>query len=122
MDFNEAIKAHSAWKQRLNAYAARPDGSLKPSDLERDNLCDLGRWIQGEGKTLYAAWPEFAALKTHHAEFHKSAGTVLRRIAAGTYRKEELALGGSSAYSTSSGACVSAIMALKQKMASAAAS
>jgi hypothetical protein len=52
MDFDEAIKAHSAWKMKLSTYLKKPDGSLKPSEIQVDNKCQLGQWIYAEGARL----------------------------------------------------------------------
>jgi hypothetical protein len=50
MDFDEAIKAHSAWKFKLSGYLRKPDGSIKSADVVVDNKCALGQWIYGEGQ------------------------------------------------------------------------
>lgn len=113
MDFDAAIKAHSAWKMKLSGYLRHPDKSLKAVEVEPDNRCDLGKWIYGEGAAM-AARPEYATLKEHHARFHKAAAAVVRKADAGQDTAEETALGGKSDFAASSTAVISAIMAMKR--------
>lgn len=49
MNFDQAIAAHGAWKQKLSDYLVKRDGSLKALDVSLDNKCPLGQWIHGEG-------------------------------------------------------------------------
>lgn len=115
MDFNEAIKAHGAWKFKLAQYLSKPDGSLKSDDVQQDNRCDLGKWIYGEG-AKFSNLPEYATLKTEHAKFHKCAADVVKRADSGKSVSEEVALGSKSEFATTSSAVVSAIMGIKRKV------
>jgi hypothetical protein len=115
MNFDEAINVHSAWKQKLNTYLAKPDHSLKVADVEADNKCALGQWMQGEGQK-HSALPEFSKLRTDHARFHKAAAAVVKKADAGEKVAGETALGAHSEFATASTAVVAAIMALKKKL------
>lgn len=115
MDFDEAIKAHSAWKMKLSNYLAKPDGSLKIAEVEVDHKCPLGQWIHGEG-VKWSSLPEYDKLKTQHAHFHRAAANVIRHADLGMNTSEETALGGSSEFSTASADVVSAIMWMKKKV------
>lgn len=114
MDFNEAIKAHSAWKMKLSNYLKKPDGSLQSSEIKQDNKCALGMWIYGEG-TKWSSLPEYSTLKVEHAKFHKAAADVVTRADSGQDTSEETSLGGKSEFSMDSSSVVSAIMAIKRK-------
>lgn len=114
MDFDEALKAHSAWKMKLSIYLKNPDKSLKASDIQVDNKCALGQWIHGEG-AKYASLPEFITLKAEHAKFHKAAADVVLKADSGQSITEEIALGSGSVFSQSSTQVVTAIMKMKQK-------
>lgn len=114
MDFNAAILAHSAWKRKLTQYLAKPDKSIDPAELEKDDRCDLGRWIYSEGKKL-ASDPTFKELTKEHADFHKAAADVVRRANAGKSVSEEVALGARSPYARATTAVVHALSVLKQK-------
>jgi nitric oxide synthase oxygenase domain/subunit len=114
MNFDDAIRAHAAWKMKLSRYVQQPNGSLKPSDIEVDNRCALGQWIHGEG-AKFARIPEYATLKSEHARFHRAAADIVRKADLGHNVSDALALGSNSAFGASSSAVVSAIIALKRK-------
>lgn len=113
MDFDEAIKAHSAWKMKLSSYVGKPDGSLKAADVAVDNKCALGQWIYGEG-SKHSALPEFSTLKTEHAKFHKCAASVITQADSGKSVTEEIALGSKSEFSIASSNVVAAIMKMRR--------
>lgn len=115
MDFDEAIKAHSAWKLKLSSYLRKPDGSLKATDVQVDNKCQLGQWIYGEG-AKHSSMAEFTTLKSEHAKFHKAAAEVVKKADSGQDTSEETALGSKSAFSSASSAVVNAVMAMKRKV------
>ncbi len=116
MNFDDAIKAHSAWKTKLAQYLHSPDGSLKPEEIAPDNKCALGQWIHGEGAS-HASTPDYATLKSEHATFHKAAADVVRRANLGQKVSEDVALGGNSPFASASMNVVSAIMAMKRGLA-----
>lgn len=114
MDFDEAIKAHSSWKLKLSSYLRKPDGSLKVSEVQVDNKCQLGQWIYGEGMK-YSSLPEYQTLKNEHTKFHKAAANVVMKADSGQNVSEETAIGGTSDFSVASSTVVSAIMSMKRK-------
>lgn len=114
MNFDEAIAAHSAWKMKLSTYLRKPDGSLKPADIQVDNKCALGQWIHGDGSKFKAS-PEYETLKNEHAKFHKAAAEVVKKADSGQSTAEETAIGSKSDFGKASTAVVTAIMAMKKK-------
>ena len=119
MNFDEAIAAHSAWKQKLAVYLAKPDKSIDSGKLAQDNQCDLGKWIHSQGSAL-ASSTTFQELKKEHANFHLAAADVVRKADTGQTVSEEISLGAKSAYSTCSSKVVSALMKMKKENANAA--
>ena len=113
MDFDQAIAAHSAWKQKLSEYLRKRDGSLKSAEVALDTKCPLGQWIHGEG-SKYVKLSEFTTLKTEHTRFHKAAADVVRHADSGKSTSEEIALGSKSEFANASSAVVMAIMAVKK--------
>jgi methyl-accepting chemotaxis protein len=80
-DFDAAISAHIDWKMKLSKYLANPDGSLDHTKVCVDNACALGKWIYGAGSKYQELNPStFLALKESHAEFHKTAGEIIKLI------------------------------------------
>lgn len=114
MGFDEAVKAHVQWKMKLSNYLRKPDGSLKPSDIQVDNKCALGQWIYGEG-TKWGTMPEYGTLKSEHAKFHKAAAGIVLKADSGQTVTDEIAFGGTSDFSITSHNVVSAITAMKRR-------
>ncbi len=113
MDFRRAIDAHVQWKSKLAAYIAKPDGSLHAATVARDDQCELGKWLHGEGQK-FAAKAEFQKLVADHARFHRAAGDIIRKADSGEKVNEEISLGGKSEYSAASGSVVTALMHMEK--------
>ncbi len=116
MDFDYAISAHSSWKGKLRSYLAKPDRSMSGADVAKDNSCDLGKWLYGEG-AKFSNLPEYQAARSEHARFHKAAADIIHKADSGQNVVEETALGAKSDFASASSAVVSALMALKSKLA-----
>ena len=83
VDFDAIIDAHQAWKQKLrNAIQGGSEKNLNADDVCKDNLCALGKWIYGPGKS-YENSEAYEPLRKSHAEFHTCAGDILRKAQAG---------------------------------------
>ncbi|MGC2208947.1 MAG: CZB domain-containing protein [Candidatus Korobacteraceae bacterium] len=115
MNFDEAITCHTKWKMKLASYLAKPDHSLTAAVVESPSQCDLGKWINGEGKK-HSSLPEFAAMVSGHTAFHKAAAEVVRKADSGQKVGEEIALGAKSEFAAASSAVVRSLMALKSKI------
>lgn len=116
MNFKDAITAHALWKMKLTNYIKKPDGSLKPSEIEPDNRCELGKWLHGEGKK-HSASAEYKQLVEIHAKFHKAAANIVRRADAGENVSEDVALGAKSEYAHISGEITKLLMNMEKSKA-----
>jgi hypothetical protein len=110
MNAETAIKAHVQWKAKLRAYLQAPNKSLNPVEIEKDNNCELGKWLHGEG-ARHAGKQTYKDLVVEHAKFHKAAADVVRRADSGKKVLEETILGNSSTFSSVSGRVVELIIA-----------
>jgi Chemoreceptor zinc-binding domain len=80
----QAVEAHLAWKRRLDDYlAGRSAEELKPEVICQDNLCVLGKWIHGPGKTRLGEYQLFRQLIDEHSKFHYHASKVVAAHQAG---------------------------------------
>ncbi len=113
MNFDDAIAAHIKWKVRLAQFI---DGTsqekLQSATVAQDDLCELGKWLRGEG-AKFAALPKYRDLLDKHANFHACAGDVVRRVENHDRAGAKAALGG--AFATASKETVMAIMDLKKE-------
>ncbi|WIM06675.1 MAG: CZB domain-containing protein [Candidatus Nitricoxidivorans perseverans] len=115
MNFDDAIAAHIKWKVRLSQFI---DGTstekLQSANVCKDNLCDLGKWIYGEG-VKYKPLPHYQDLVKKHANFHICAGEVVKKVEGNDKAGAKAALGG--AFAAASKETVTAIMDLKKEAA-----
>ncbi len=78
--FDDAVAAHIKWKIRLSQFI---DGTstekLDSNVVCQDNQCALGKWIYGDG-TAYQSAAHYGELKTRHANFHRCAGEIVRKV------------------------------------------
>lgn len=112
MNFDDAISAHIKWKARLSRFI---DGTgaerLDSATVCKDNLCDLGKWIYGEG-AKYNAVPHYTDLVAKHANFHRCAADVVRKVEANERPAARAMLTGE--FSVASKETVTAIMEMKK--------
>jgi hypothetical protein len=113
MNFDQAIACHVQWKAKLSAYLNHPDHSLNAGDIAKDDRCDLGKWLRGEGQK-FAKLPEFARLVADHAHFHSAAADIVKKADTGVAVNEEVALGSKSEYAAASNAVVTSLMRMKK--------
>ena len=114
MNFDDAIKAHASWKQKLANYLVKPDGSIDVATLATDNRCTLGQWIHQEA-AKYVSDGLFAELRREHADFHRAAADLVRRADAGERVSQEAALGAKSFYGKCSSRVVQLIMDMRRR-------
>jgi methyl-accepting chemotaxis protein len=93
LNFDGVLKAHLAWKQKLRDFMAGKGDPIDPAVVERDDKCELGCWIHGDGRVLDAD-ATFVKLRDVHAKFHNSAAKIVRFHLAGDSRSAMSLLGG----------------------------
>ncbi len=115
MDLDEAVKAHAAWKMKLQTYLRHPDKSIDAADVGRDDSCPLGKWLHGDGKGQISGLPEYKALVSEHARFHRAVGDAIALADSGRDVQEEHVLGWDSEFAAASRNVVTAIVQIKKK-------
>lgn len=115
-DFDTAISAHIDWKMKLSKYLQKPDGSLDHNKVCLDNACMLGKWIYSEGQSFSKTSPHlFESVRLSHAEFHKTAGEIIRLINSGDKARAEKMLDSKGPYIAVSEKTITLIQQLKQE-------
>ena len=113
MNFDDAIAAHIKWKVRLSQFIDGTSSEKLSSDtICKDNLCDLGKWIYGEG-AQYKKAPHYQDLVKKHANFHLCAAEVVKMVEKGDRPGAKNALSGE--FAAASKETVTAIMELKKE-------
>lgn len=113
MDLDHAILAHYEWKNKLRA-AISNQSHLDAATLARDDACEFGRWLHGEGGKLHGRKPEFTALLQKHKAFHVEAGKVAVQINARHYEEAAHMVENGTPFGTASLSVGMAVNALKR--------
>lgn len=114
MDLDSAMQKHMEWKVTFRTVISKQE-QMDASTIAKDNCCELGKWLHGEGKTQCGSLASYATALSKHAAFHVEAGKVASAINAKKYTEAEAMLGGSSAFAAVSGEVGVAIMRLKKE-------
>jgi len=78
LSLKQALDAHQAWKHRLqDELTGQSPAPLVISEVASDCNCELGKWLQGQGKKEYRKLAEYSKAVKAHADFHISAAEVL---------------------------------------------
>lgn len=78
LDLKQVLDVHMAWKDRLqHKLNGTSLENISIAVVAQDNQCELGKWLHGPGRELYAALPEYDELRKSHADFHLCAGEIL---------------------------------------------
>lgn len=77
-----AIGAHGLWKGRLLNAVQTGNCEHDPSKVERDDVCEFGKWLKQGIDAASKASPDFATAKAAHERFHHEAAKILRLVAA----------------------------------------
>jgi hypothetical protein len=75
MNYDEMILAHDRWKIRLR-NAITKNEQIDATLVGKDDQCELGKWIYGDGKK-YATSDAYKDLKIKHAKFHAAVSQVI---------------------------------------------
>ncbi|MDH4283970.1 MAG: CZB domain-containing protein [Gallionellaceae bacterium] len=112
ISFDDAIAFHIKWKVRLSRFIEGTSmEQIESTTIRKDNLCDLGKWIYGEG-AKYKAFPAYQDLVKKHADFHLHAGEVVKLVESNDRAGAKRAISGS--FTAASKETVKAIMDLRQ--------
>jgi methyl-accepting chemotaxis protein len=107
MDFDVLILAHSTFKRRFHEHL-RGKHELDVETVRQVTLCNMGRWLIGEGQK-YKDLPEYQALVVKHARFHDMAADVLERAATLAENEALKLVGPDTDFERASRECVAAI-------------
>lgn len=112
-EFDEALAAHKAWLEKLDAFTRGQQGDAIDLDTASDfNHCGLGQWLNREREELVGL-PSFAELDKTHKLFHTVAGDVICLVREQQVRMAELMLKGM--FTDLSADIVRLIQAIKQE-------
>lgn len=114
MDLEQAIQKHAEWKIKFRAAMTRHE-TMDAATIGKDNCCELGKWLHGDGRTLFRSLPSYLTCVSHHAAFHTEAAKVAQLINAKKFVQAEALLENETAYAVASSQVGMAIMRLKKE-------
>lgn len=113
MNLDNAAAAHALWKTKLRAAIAKQT-QLDVVTLSRDDCCELGQWLHGEGKSSYGRLAAHGECMHKHLVFHSEVTKVARVVNAGRYGEAETLLGVGSGFAKASSALSVAFLKLRK--------
>ncbi len=74
-----ALRSHNSWKPRLLSSIATGKADIPPTIAACDDRCDFGRWLYSpEVGPQIRTSVSYQVIRRLHADFHRSAGQVIR--------------------------------------------
>ena len=113
MNLDNAITAHAQWKMKFRGAIAAKQ-AMDASTIAKDNCCEVGKWLHGEGRTAWGSKPEFVTLIERHKVFHVEAGKVATAINSKHYDLATKMIDSSTPFAAASSAVGVAILGLKK--------
>ena len=110
------MELHAEWRIKLR-HAISNQEQLDAAAISKDDGCQLGHWLYGQGKASMDRSPDFQSLIEAHRGFHAEAGRVAGLINARQYAEAEQALRKGTRYAAASDTVRDAIYALNKRVA-----
>jgi hypothetical protein len=114
MDLNNAAQTHAQWKVKLRAAIAKQQ-KMDVVTLSRDDCCELGQWLHGEGRTQFGRLGSHGDCVKKHVTFHSEVAKVATAVNAAHYQAAENMLGAGTPYAQASSALAVAFMHLRKE-------
>ncbi|CRL15230.1 CZB domain-containing protein [Phaeobacter italicus] len=94
-EIQKAIRAHGMWKLRLKTAISSGSSDATPEVVGCDHLCEFGKWLYDDTMpTEILNGKPYQVVKRLHAEFHQTAGEVLKNALDGNASKSKELLDG----------------------------
>ena len=78
-----AIRDHCSWRERFEfSIDGIPSDRFDISKAGDHNICQLGKWLVGDG-LKFSNCPGFAELSATHVEFHNAAAQIVKLLGDG---------------------------------------
>lgn len=114
MDLNNAAQTHAQWKVKLRAAIAKRE-QMDIATLSRDDCCELGQWLHGEGRAQFGRLVSHTDCVKKHVVFHAEVAKVAMAVNAARYQAAETMLGAGTPYAQASSAMAVAFMNLRKE-------
>jgi len=113
MNLDNAVHSHAQWKLRFREAILNKE-HVDAEVIARDDCCEVGRWLHGEGALHWGERAEFLEARAKHKAFHVQAGLIAQLINSGEMPAAERALESGSTYARASSEVAICLIALKR--------
>lgn len=113
MDLNTAVQKHAEWKTKLRSAIAKQE-QMDVTTLSRDDCCELGQWLHGDGRAQFGKLPAHTDCVHKHQAFHNEVAKVATAVNAKRYTYAEGLLGAATPYAKASSALSVAFLQLRK--------
>lgn len=101
MNLDNAVQTHAHWKTKLRSAISKHE-QLDLMTLSRDDCCELGQWLHGEGKSRYGKLNSHANCVHKHVVFHSEVTKVAKAVNANQFDAAESMLNAGTSYAKAS--------------------
>jgi methyl-accepting chemotaxis protein len=115
MDLDQAIQKHTEWRMKFRTAMSNKE-TMDALTIGKDNCCELGKWLYGDGKKECGSLSAFEPCVAAHRNFHVEAGKVAAAINAKKFEEADKMIGSGSGYLKASTVTGGAILKLKQEL------
>lgn len=113
MNLDNAVQTHALWKTKLRTAISKRE-QMDLITLSRDDRCELGQWLHGEGKASYGGLASHADCVHKHLAFHREVTKVARAVNARQFDTAEGMLNASTPYAQASSALSVSFLQLRK--------
>jgi hypothetical protein len=114
MNLDNAVQTHAQWKMKLRAAISKHE-QLDIETLSRDDKCELGQWLHGEGKASYGRLSCHGDCVEKHLAFHVAVTNIAKAVNAKEFDKAEAMLNAGTAYAKASSALSVSFLQLRKE-------
>lgn len=114
MNLDNAVQTHAQWKTKLRSAIAQ-HAQLDLVTLSRDDCCELGEWLHGEGKASYGRLSSHADCVHRHVVFHSEVTKVAKAVNSRQFEMAQSMLNAGTTYAKASSALSVAFLQLRKQ-------
>ena len=113
MNLDSAFQTHALWKIKLRAAISKRE-QMDLITLSRDDCCELGIWLHGEGKIHFGQHAAHLDCIHKHLDFHSEVTKVGKAVNAQQFSAADAMLNAGTPYAKASSALSVSIMQLRK--------
>jgi methyl-accepting chemotaxis protein len=114
MNLDNAVQTHAQWKTKLRSAIAKHE-QMDLLTLSRDDCCELGQWLHGDGKASFGRLHAHGDCVNKHLVFHSEVTKIAKAVNARQFETAEAMLGAGTPYAKASSALSVSFLQLRKE-------